>query len=155
MNWLITRQEVQQTSVAPSAERITVLVKEWEIIADNLSKSRWNSGCISVPVTRADSFAAAERENSGCNRAACRPGKNWEIRYHLRPVTRYLPPASRFCCTTDPLYGQPPAPYGPSFAPLMRLTNVVIARLATFGRLRIRSPILISTSAAILVAMAS
>ena len=55
------------------------------------------------------------------------PAKNWEIQYHRRLVTRYLPLASRFLLHNgDPLYGLPPAPGGPSFAPMMRLTNVVI-----------------------------
>jgi len=45
-----------------------VLVKDWEIIADNLSKSRWNSGCISSTDHEGRQFwvAAAERENGGC-----------------------------------------------------------------------------------------
>ena len=42
-------------------------VKQWEIIADNLSKAGWNCGCISSTDQAGRQFwvAAAEREDAG------------------------------------------------------------------------------------------
>jgi hypothetical protein len=43
-------------------------MKDWEIIADNLSKADWNCGCISSTDYHGRQFwvAAAEREDAGC-----------------------------------------------------------------------------------------
>ena len=42
-------------------------MKDWEIIADNLSKAGWNCGCISSTDHKGRQFwvAAAEREDAG------------------------------------------------------------------------------------------
>jgi hypothetical protein len=66
-------------------------------------------------------------ELCGINRAACPPGK--KLGDPISPPTGYTVPSAGqqvLLHNGDPLYGLPPAPGGPSFAPMMRLTNVVI-----------------------------
>lgn len=66
-------------------------------------------------------------ELCGINPAACPPGKR--LGDPISPPTGYTVPNAGqqvLLHNGDPLYGLPPALGGPSFAPLMRLTNVVI-----------------------------